>query len=57
MIGDNKEVFFDIYCPNCKHTESNASNPESPCWNCLEQPVNVDSHKPICFEQKDQKVK
>lgn len=53
MVGDNKEVFFDIYCETCKYKD----RPETanPCWDCLEQPVNVDSHKPVFWEKKDEK--
>ena len=47
MIGSNKEVFFDVYCPKCKYKADNESNPESPCYDCLDTPVNQDSHKPV----------
>ncbi len=47
MEGDNKEVFFDVYCPTCEHWSENENDPESACWDCLEAPVNQDSHKPI----------
>lgn len=49
MIGDYKEVFFDVYCPQCKHYRK----PEklNPCDECLDTPAVVDSHKPINFEQ------
>ena len=51
MIGDYKEVFFDVYCKECKHW----SKPESvdPCCECLDNPAMVDSHKPMHFERKD----
>lgn len=51
MIGDYKEVFFDIYCEACKHY----SKPETvdPCCECLDNPAMVDSHKPMHFEKKD----
>lgn len=47
-----KEVRFDLYCKNCEH-EKLAEN-EDPCWDCLNQPVNVNSHKPIEFKEKSQ---
>lgn len=52
MIGDNKEVFFNVYCSTCKYEK----RPETanPCWDCLEQPVNVDTHKPVLWEKKDE---
>lgn len=49
MIGDYKEVFFDVYCPECKHYKK----PEKvcPCDECLDTPAVKDSHKPINFEK------
>ena len=43
-----KEVRFDEYCPKCQHFEKDAS--EDPCWDCLNQGYNFDSHKPIHYE-------
>lgn len=48
-----KEVRFDKYCKNCKHYEK--SEDQDPCWDCLDQGWNEDSHKPIRFEDKDGK--
>lgn len=45
-----KEVKFDIYCRTCKHWEKEES--EDPCWDCLDQGWNEDSHKPIKWEEK-----
>ena len=44
------EVRFDIWCERCKH----ADTPENkePCVNCLDEPSNIDSSKPILFEAK-----
>lgn len=46
-----KEVRFDIYCKTCKHWEKEES--EDPCWDCLDQGWNEDSHKPIKWEEKE----
>ena len=46
-----KEVRFDIYCPKCVHYEKTPA--EDPCWDCLNQGWNTDSHKPICYEGKE----
>lgn len=46
-----KEVRFDLYCPRCKHYEKSES--EDPCWDCLEQGWNENSHKPINWEEKE----
>ena len=47
----DKEVYFDIYCPKCKHYPT--PDWEDPCDICLENPSNEYSHKPVCFEEDD----
>lgn len=46
-IGAKKEVFFDKYCNKCEYKKT----PESakPCFSCLSEPFNIDSHKPVQF--------
>ena len=46
-----KEVRFDQYCQKCKHC--NKKEDEEPCYECLNNPVNLYSHKPINFEEKE----
>ena len=46
-----KEVYFDEYCPKCKHLE--VPECDDPCNECLTCPVNEYSHKPIKFIEKD----
>lgn len=46
-----KIVRFDLYCKKCKHYESKESDPKSPCWECLDEPSNTDSRKPINFTE------
>lgn len=46
-----KEVHFDQYCKTCKYKDLKEN--ESPCYECLEDPVNVYSHKPICYKEKE----
>lgn len=48
-VNELKEVYFDIYCPICKHKEK--CEKDDPCWHCLDEPVNVNSHKPVEFEE------
>lgn len=43
-------VAFDQYCGTCQH-EKLAEN-EFPCGECLEHPVNHESHKPFCYEER-----
>ena len=48
-----KEVYFHDYCKTCKHEKK--AETEDPCWKCLENPVNVYSHKPTHWEGKEKK--
>jgi predicted DCC family thiol-disulfide oxidoreductase YuxK len=49
METKTKIVYFDQYCPLCKHTS--VSETEDPCNECLTYPVNIESHKPVNFEE------
>lgn len=51
MDNDMKEVYFDQYCKTCIH--KNLKEDEKPCDSCLEEPVNLYSHKPVRWEGKD----
>lgn len=44
-----KEVYYDQFCKTCK----NKDTPESsdPCDECLTEPVNLYSHKPVKYEE------
>lgn len=56
MINDNeyKEVYFDQYCKTCTHEKKKDS--EDPCFECLDNPINLYSHKPVKWEGKDDKT-
>ena len=45
-----KEVRYDIYCKECKHLDKREY--EDPCYDCMTQNWNEDSHKPIFFEER-----
>lgn len=45
-----KEVYFGDYCKTCKHEK--VSEQDDPCYDCLDNPVNEYSHKPIRWEEK-----
>lgn len=45
-----KEVYYDQYCSKCKHKD--LKDNEQPCNDCLSEPVNVHSHKPVNFKEK-----
>ena len=46
-----KEVYFGEYCNKCKYNDR--SEDEDPCYECLENPVNLYSHKPVKFKDID----
>ena len=51
MAGEFKEVLFNEFCKSCTYEKY----PEEamPCCECLEEPANIDSHKPVRFKEKD----
>lgn len=44
-----KEVDFELYCHKCKHYEKKEE--EEPCCECLDNPSNEDSCRPVCYEE------
>lgn len=48
---DYLEVYFDQYCNTCKHKDNPESEP--PCDECLENPTNLNTHKPYRYEERD----
>lgn len=44
-----KEVYFAEYCPRCVNWEKDQN--EQPCEHCLGEPSNINSHKPVDFEE------
>lgn len=44
-----KEVYFGEYCELYKHRDKPES--EEPCAECLANPANVYSHKPVNYEE------
>lgn len=47
MDDEKMEVRFDIYCEKCKYAELNET--WNPCNECLAQPWNENSQKPINY--------
>lgn len=45
-----KEVRFDLWCPKCKYSGNKET--EDPCCDCLDEPMNENSHKPFYFEEE-----
>lgn len=50
-MSQEKEVSFYDYCPQCKYYD--VSGAEEPCDECLSNPSNIDSHKPVNFKEKN----
>lgn len=46
-----KEVRYDLYCKKCKYYEKSVF--EDPCNECLDEPCNINTHRPIKFEEKE----
>lgn len=49
LDSEMKEVYFDKYCSTCAHKE--IAEDEEPCFECLAEPVNLHSHKPVRYEK------
>ena len=54
---ENIDIFveFDKYCETCKHKELKGHY--DPCNDCLDNPVNTNSEKPLYYEEDEEKVK
>ncbi len=50
MDESYKEVYFGEYCKNCEYR--NRLEIQEPCDDCLNEPVNVYSHKPVFYKEK-----
>lgn len=51
MEDSYKEVYFGVYCNQCKYKDK--AETDEPCDDCLNEPVNSYSHKPAYFEEKN----
>lgn len=49
MDTETKFVWFADYCGRCEHKDTQET--EDPCNECLNEPVNINSHKPINFKE------
>lgn len=48
-----KEVCFGQYCESCRHRDKLEN--EYPCDECLEEPINLYTNKPVRYEEMDRK--
>ena len=46
-----KEVYFDKYCKICKHEKLKET--EAPCYECLGEPLNLNTHRPVKYDKKE----
>lgn len=46
----DKIVEFEVWCHKCKYAMQDEQEP--PCDTCLEEPVNDDSYRPVCFKMR-----
>lgn len=46
-----KEVYYYEYCKSCKHRQ--VKNTDEPCDECLSEPLNLNTHRPVKYEKKD----
>ena len=49
-MNEEKEVYFDMYCKQCEYFD--LSEDKDPCDECLDNPSNINSHKPVKFKAK-----
>lgn len=49
-INREKIVEFDKHCKNCVYKD--LPETKDPCYECLTEPVNVYSHRPIKFKER-----
>lgn len=54
MQSKDKIVAFHEYCYKCKHRDLYGY--EEPCNECLNNPTNVNSRKPVKYEEDEKKV-
>lgn len=50
MHEDMREVDFNKYCKTCKYEE--LYEEEDPCFECLDEPYNEYTDKPVKWEEK-----
>lgn len=53
MEIEYQEVAFDKYCEQCKHKDR--KDFESPCCECMDEPTNLYTDRPVKFEKKENK--
>lgn len=49
--NEYKEVDFHKYCGICEF--KNMKDADEPCSECLDNPINLYSHKPVKFKEEE----
>lgn len=49
-----KEVWFDEYCEKCEYEK--LTETESPCDECLQEPTNWNTHKPVKYKKRSNRM-
>ena len=49
--SEYKEVYFHEYCEKCKYRTT--KDVDEPCNECLDNPINLYSHKPVKFKEEE----
>jgi hypothetical protein len=50
MKSKYKIVYFEKFCNNCQNEKTSES--DEPCRECLQHPVNEDSHQPVNYKKQ-----
>lgn len=50
-IENYLEVYFDQYCKTCEYKD--LPEVKDPCNECLATPMNLQSHKPCNYKEKE----
>lgn len=54
MENKQKEVYFWEYCKTCEHRDT--PEDQDPCNDCLNEPSNENSHKPVYWRGEDESI-
>lgn len=49
MEYEYKEVDFHTYCETCEYKD--IDDAKDPCNDCLSEPMNLHSRKPVCYKE------
>lgn len=52
MEESYKEVYFGEYCQKCEYENYDENDTSSPCYDCMNEPINTYSHKPVFWKGK-----